>query len=203
MRVHRLSSHKWRITLLAVALLTFLGVVTLLAFGNGGQRAAASKTASAINGMSAMHRTDNLVREMPAAVERLPANMLPERGTVHKLVSDLGEHGFSLYAWRGEGGSVCYVSTSAGGGCFAEFLGPFDISITDFDRLGSGAPVTVSGPVRDDVVGIEVMVAGKKYEALVENNVAFFELPDAEDLPSAIQGVTALLEDGTTENVRI
>jgi hypothetical protein len=146
---------------------------------------------------------DNVVTGLPPVVKRLPADMIPSPGSVHELMSNVGTSGFSLYAWKGEGESVCYVSTRAGGGCFAKFLGPFNVSITDFDRLGSGAPVTVSGPVRDDVVGIDVVAGGKTYHALVQSNAAFFEVPDASALPGEIEQITARLRDGTTEDVRL
>ena len=191
-------------TVLLASLAAVTGVaLALILLSRGGHSATASGLVPAAQGMSAVTDADTVVSGLPPVVKRLSVDIIPSPGSVHELMSNVGTSGFSLYAWRGEGESVCYVSTRAGGGCFAKFLGPFNVSITDFDRLGSGAPVTVSGPVRDDVVGIDIVAGGNTYHALVRGNVAFFELPDATALPAEIEKITARLRDGTTEDVRL
>lgn len=186
-----------------LALLAIVTAITLTAvlWSRDEPSATANAPLRAIEGMSALSQAKTRMATVPDLARRV-APATP--GTVHRLLSNVGLSGFTLYAWRQPGSdSVCYVSTTAGGGCFAEFIGPFNISVTDYDRLGSGAPVTVSGPVRDDVVAIEVVVDGVKHYAVVENNAAFFEVPDSTALPSDIDRVTAKLRNGKTENVRL
>lgn len=193
-----------RICVLAALIVGLSAALTIVFWGADEESATATPPQGAVHSMSAMSSPETRLIDVPTLVKRLPGDMAARPGTVRRLASGLGKSGFSLYAWPGANGeSVCYVSSSAGGGCFPEFRGPFNISITDFDRLGSGKPLTVSGPVRDGVVGIEVIVNGKPYEALVNNNVAFLEVPDPTALPSDIERVTATLEDGTKEPVRL
>lgn len=193
-----------RIVVLAALALAVGAAITVVLWGTDDQTATATAQEGAIHGMSAMTKPETRMLTVPALVSRLPGDMAARPGTVRRLLSGVGKSRFSLYAWPGANGeSVCYVSTGAGGGCFAEFLGPFNISITDFDQLGSGAPIIVSGPVRDDVVGVEIVVEGRSYQALVRNNVAFLELPDATSQPSDVERVTVTLNDGTTEDVRL
>lgn len=156
---------------------------------------------SAVDGMSAVRAADTAMAVTPALVNRLPNDMQAAPGTVHRLMA---EGKFTLYAWRrGASDGVCYVSTTAGGGCFGKWIGPFNVSITDFDRIGSGQPAVVSGLVRDDVVGVHIVVDGKTYDARLQNNVAFFELPAASSAPDAVERVTVTLVDGSTERVRL
>ena len=89
-----------------------------------------------------------------------------------------------LYAWPGANGeSVCYVSNERRR-WLAELPGPLEISISDFDRLGSGAPLVVSGQLRTMCVGVEILIDGLAHQALVRNNVAFFEATDAKLQPA-------------------
>jgi len=193
-----------RMVVIASLALAVGAVLTVVSWGTDEQSATAKPSEGAVHGMSAMNKATTRVVATPALVSRLPGEMAARPGTVHRLLSGVGKSRFSLYAWPGANGeSVCYVSTGAGGGCFAEFLGPFNISITDFDQLGSGAPLVVSGPVRDDVVGVEIIIEGQAYTALVRNNVAFFEAPDARSQPTDVERVTVMLKDGGTEDMRL
>jgi hypothetical protein len=201
-------SARFRAILKTTLFLTVAGVAVGVALSvalpeSASEEAEANAPVPAMQGMSAMNRAETLVSNLPTLVDRLPGDMSAKPGTVRQLFSSSTSN-FTLYAWQAEkGDGVCYVSTRAGGGCFARFLGPFNVSVTDFDRLGSGEPVIVSGPVRDDVVGVDVVADGKSYAATVENNVAFFQLPEASLLPSAVSRVTVRLSNGKTEDVRL
>lgn len=192
------------IVLLMGAALVVAAALLLANQAPAGQRDVAVGQVPAAAGMSALRRAETIIPVTPQLVAGLPADMQASPGTVHRLVSGLGQGTFSLYAWRrGNTDRVCYVSTSAGGGCFGKWLGPFNVSFTDRDRIGSGEPAVVSGLVRDDVVGVQIFVEGESYQAMVRNNVAFFELPDASLSPDAVERVTVTLTDGTTEDVRL
>lgn len=192
-----------------IMLLTTFGValavgLTFVLWIGGRAPATANAPVPAMQAMSAMKRPQTRAVNVPALVTGLPNDMVARPGTVHELLSSVGRTGNSFYAWRrGSTEGVCYVSTRAGGGCFDDFLGPFNASVTDFDRLGSGAPVVVSGPVRDDVIRVDVVVSGNTYQALIKNNVAFFELQDPEALPDAVERIIVTLADGTSEDVRL
>jgi hypothetical protein len=154
--------------------------------------------------MSAMEDLSLRVFQTPQIVRRLTDGMQAAPGTVRQLATNLGKSNMTVWVWRqGATDAVCLVSTTGGGGCLDVFRRPFDISITDHDTLGSGDPVAVWGPVTDDVVGVDVTANGQTGQAVVENNIAFYELPDASLFPSAVEKVVAHLRDGTSVDIRV
>ena len=193
-----------RLVFLLIAGLLAVGASLAYGLTREAPRAAADSAPPAAEAMAAMKRPDLVVAGTPALLERLPRGMEAAPGTVRKLVSGLGTMSFAVYVWpHGPSGSICMVSTHGGGGCLGRFWVPFDVSISDFDRLGSGQPVLVWGPVSDDVDAVTVVVAGRTHEAIVENNVAFYEFPDSSLLPADLQRVTVTLRDGTRQDIRV
>jgi hypothetical protein len=189
--------------LLAVALMA-AGAAAVFDLTRTTHHAAAGAAPPAVEAMAALKRSDLRVSRTPVLVERLPPGMDAAPGTVRKLVSDLGSMNFAVYVWpHGGSGSICMVSTHGGGGCLGRFWVPFDMSVSDFDRLGAGQPAVVWGPVSDDVARVTVTVAGHAHEAIVENNVAFYEFPDASLLPGDLQRVVVTLRDGSTQSIRV
>ena len=192
---------------LAAAVALGIAAVAIASLSDGGEPATATPSSSltALDGMSeAMSKPETALSSVPARVARQVAHTNGTAKSVRRLLASVGDAQTSFYMWPGGGESVCYTSTGAGGGgCFAKFIGPFNITIADRHLLGTGDSLQVSGPVRADVVGVEVVVDGKSHPALVRNQVAFFEAPDPSSLPDDVERVTVTLEDGTKEDVRL
>lgn len=158
----------------------------------------------AIDAMAAMSDPSLRAIHTPQVVSRLSGEMRAAPGTVRELVADLGRSDLTVWAWQqGASEGICLASTTGGGGCLDAFRRPFDVSISDHDTLGAGDPVAVWGPVTDDVVGVSVTANGKVGQAVISNNIAFFELSDGSLFPSAVEKVVAHLRDGTAVDIRV
>lgn len=164
----------------------------------------AEPPAPALGAMTAMNDSGLRTFQTPPLVSRMRDEMRAAPGTVRELATGLGRSDLTVWAWpNGATEGICLVSTTGGGGCLDAFHRPFDVSITDHDNLGAGDPVAVWGPVTDDVVGVSVTANGKVGQAIVSNNIAFYELPDGSLFPSSVEKVVVHLRDGTAVDIRV
>lgn len=192
-----------RILSVSVLIATFVAVAVVVSIRATQGTAVASPPAAA-RVMSALDNPSLRVSETPQLLQRLGPEMAAAPGTIRRLANDLGKNEMTVWVWRrGVSDSICLVSTKGGGGCLDAFRVPFDISITDYDRLGQGDPVAVWGPVTDEVVSIEVTANGEAGIAAIRNNIAYYELPDSALLPSSVEKVVAHLRDGSAVNIRV
>lgn len=110
-----------------------------------------------------------------------------------RLLAGMGSAGVSLYAFPSERGGICAVFDRWGGGCLGEPAftpdRPIAVDLIDPDGPGGGLPAVVAGLVPDNVVGVQALVGGRAYEAVVENNAYFLELPSADDRPQAVRAL--------------
>lgn len=104
------------------------------------------------------------------------------------LLANLGAERRSVYAWPTQKGQVCFVITGLSGGCEEQFTEahPFSYVYGDPDRLGSGKPMLIAGLVSDGVTRVEVIAAGRGYEAMLGNNAYFLELDSSVVAPDRI-----------------
>ena len=126
------------------------------------------------------------------------------------LLSGLGVRETNLYAWPTTNDGVCFAWGAGGGGCVLHFTErasqrgarPVFIGI-DPDHEGVGAPGTLVGVVPDDVVAVDVLVAGIRHAAVLQNNGLFYELPRGSCTNRAFESLTATYRDGTSDTVPI
>ena len=190
----------------AIVIVAAIAAWTLGA-GSGSSNATAARaraTPPAAAEMSALRNPSLARSHVPAIAQRMGADVAPGAGAVRELVSDFGAAHLTVYAWqRGASGSVCYVASDAGGGCFGAFREGFDMSFTDADGPGHGAPMLVWGPVSDNVASVAVAVGGQTYQAAIKNNVAVFALPSGSMTDSDVKAVTVTLRNGDTVPIRL
>jgi hypothetical protein len=124
-------------------------------------------------------------------------------GQSRLLLAGLGETSASLYAWPMTSGGVCWAWGEGGGGCVKDFPVEDRAVVTgmDPDDALSGVPGTVVGLVPDDVVAAQVNVDGIDHEAVVQNNVLFYELADAAVSCRAVDSITILYRDGSSDTI--
>ena len=196
-----------RVAALALAVGTL--AIAAWAFGSAGHESTATAAPalpvpSAASKMSALKNPGLIRSDVPAIAQRMGADIAPNAATVSTLVTDFSSAHLTVYAWqRGSSGSVCYVAPAGGGGCFAQFRDPFDISFTDADGPGRGDPMLVWGPVSDDVTRIEITVGSTVYQAAIKNNIAVFQLPSGNMSDADVKAVTATLRNGDRIPIRI
>jgi hypothetical protein len=103
-----------------------------------------------------------------------------------RLMGGTGGAG-DFYAVPTEGGKVCYTISLGPAGCHDSFAtGPLAWGEYDPDALGSGVPISVYGLARDDVVGVDVVVDGKRQRARLARNAFFYTLNDAAAHPTRL-----------------
>jgi hypothetical protein len=110
-----------------------------------------------------------------------------------RLLAGMGSAGVSLYAFPSERGGICAVFDRWGGGCLGAPAftpdRPISVDLIDPDGPGGALPAVVAGLVPDNVVGVQVLVGDKTYEAVVKNHAYFLELPSANDRPQAVRAL--------------
>lgn len=168
-------------------------------------RAAASQ-------IGALRRTDVPGLDLRAAgadavriAASLPDNADPARAKL--LGSGLGRGGHSIYAVPTGGGAVCVGLSGVSSGCVPSFPPdlPVDWSVGKPDTLplGQGEPVALWGIAPDDVVQVQVRVAGELHDAGVERNAFFFEAADNATAAEAFTTLVVTYRGGDTKIVPV
>ena len=120
-----------------------------------------------------------------------------------RLAARLGELGADMFVFPTSKGRVCmalYVEHRGGPQtCVSGMDAPVTWSLFDYDGTGRGTPTGVFGLMSPDVVGVNVVVAGKAASATIENGAYFFEA-DRSRVPEA---VIAILKGGQRSYVRL
>lgn len=137
----------------------------------------------------------------------VPADELPGRaepGTFRLVLTGLGPGRRSIFVVRTTKGRECGELTDFAGGCLAALPAnvPLDPIAGDPDGPG-GEGAIVWGVTRNDVRRVEVVVDGRRRDAVLGRNAYFFELGDASRPASAMSAVVATLADGRTEVVPV
>ena len=178
-------------------------VLVVLAVMGGGAVAYAAHAISHASGplpargqMAALNNPGTVVADAarPTAFAGLPADVAPAAGATHRL---LAANGITIYAWAHGSSGVCSQDNHGNGGCLSAFGQPISYIIADPDTLRSGAPVYVTGIVRDDVRSVDVIVNGAAAPARIQNNALYYELRDSTRGPDAIQAFHVTLSDGS------
>lgn len=140
--------------------------------------------------------TSVLPNAVPAALANLPGDVAPGAGAAHALLT---KGAYAAYAWAAGNSRVCGQDTYGNGGCFTTFEAPFLWTVADPDKLGSGAPIYVTGFVPDNVTAMSIVVNGVSHPALVSHNAVYYELPDASLYPAAVQAFRVRFADGSEQ----
>ena len=119
-----------------------------------------------------------------------------------RLLADVGSIHADLYALPSAKGLTCSFwvdGAGATGGC-GSLTPERPVGMTRFDPdgLGHGIPISIGGPVPNNVTRVEVVIEGKAHDAPVRDNAYFFEAPTATVQPEALR---VTFDDGSTTTV--
>lgn len=121
------------------------------------------------------------------------------RAGLRLLRTGLGQDGKSVYAFRNELGSPCFVLAGEGGACAPK---PENGTPGLHWLIGGGSadqPASLVGIVADDVTEVQLQVDGALVPVSIANNVAFAEYSAAAE----VADIVVVRRDGTRSGDRI
>lgn len=193
--------NKWNVISVSAASLAAAGLIlTLPAMG--------SNKPPAVSQVSALSSASTAVSasSVPQSITELMANVpgpnagqgSPIHTAIHRLMSSVDGSQTDIYAYPTTSGSVCVIASD---------VVPVGTCVEHFDRkampIGAdiyverGRAPTLFAVVPDDCVGVDVIVNGEARQGILANSAVFYQA-EAGTAPSAITGVVAHFQDGTS-----
>jgi len=169
-----------------------IGIVVAKASAQGGDYRGIGITPG---NLASLTSEQTRVSGIPSQLENMPADLVPDAGTVHTL------GGGVALAWE-KPGRICWWERLTDG-CLSKLSIPLDVVVGDPDVVGSGEPARAYGVATDEVASVTVTLAdGRSVTTVVRDNFYDVDLPDGVP-PWARLTVSAELNDGTTYTERV